>query len=99
MTVDRSALAAEAALVEAANAATPEAEFGSGSLFAPLDAPRVDRIDLSARARTLVAAGTAIRALLIQGIHDVRRHVALGDGRWLVLDSGIYGTVRASSLD
>jgi hypothetical protein len=99
VTVDRSALASETALVEAANAAAPETEFGSDALFAPLEALRVDRIDLSARARALIAAGLAIRTLLMQGIHELRRRVALGDGRWLVLESGIYGTARASSLD
>ena len=95
MTVDRSRVSSEAALAEAANVCAPDVDGGSDTAFAPLDAQCVDRIGLSARARTLIAAGLAVRALLIQGIHELRRRVAVGDGRWLVLESGIY-SLRSS---
>ena len=51
---------------------------------------RVDQIALSRHASALIAAGLAVRALLIKGFEEIQKRIALPNGRSLVLESGIY---------
>ncbi|HXM19365.1 MAG TPA: hypothetical protein VN934_11230 [Candidatus Tumulicola sp.] len=50
----------------------------------------LDRIDLSLRARALIRAGLAVRALIINALLNVSRRLVL-NGRTIVFEAGIYG--------
>jgi hypothetical protein len=50
----------------------------------------LDRIDLSLRARALIRAGLAVRALIINALLNVSRLLVL-NGRTIVFEAGIYG--------
>jgi hypothetical protein len=89
MTIPRSRLAPVAAALEEARAGAVDGDFDA--LVMTAEAGREDRIGLSARASMLIAAGLALRAYVCSGIEDVRQRVALGRGRWLVVESGLYG--------
>ena len=94
MTVDRSLLSSELGRVDRAHAGPDEVDAVSDAYFASLESGRVDRIALSSRARALIAAGLAVRAFVIGRLEELRQRVAIGWGRWLVLESGIYGIGR-----
>jgi hypothetical protein len=49
-----------------------------------------DVIIVSPRALAIVRAGIAVRAFVIRGLETLRRTIALGEGRTLVLEYGIY---------
>lgn len=91
MTVDRSRVASDAEAIDAANAEASDVGPVADPLFSSLELVRVDRISLSNRAGALLAAGLALRAFVAMGIEDICQRVALDRGRWLVLESGIYG--------
>ena len=56
-----------------------------------------DAITLSARAAALVRAGLAVRAFVMAGWEHVRRLVTLSNGRSLVFENGLYGTLPFAS--
>jgi hypothetical protein len=55
--------------------------------------PNGDVIVLSHRALAIVRAGRLVRAFVIAGLETLRRTVALGTGRTLRLEHGIYQLV------
>ena len=90
MTIDRPRSAPTAASPDARVAGSEGIDDAGELDFAPLEASRLDRIALSARAQALIAAGLAVRAFVLHGIEEVYRRVTLDRGRWLTLESGIY---------
>jgi hypothetical protein len=55
--------------------------------------PSGDVIVMSQRALTLIQAGQRVRAFVIAGLETIRRSIALGANRTLVLEHGIYQLV------
>lgn len=92
MTVPRSRLAPAASLEETRSDAIGIDELDPLAYAA--EALREDKIGLSARASALITAGLALRAYVRSGIEDVRQRVALGRGRWLVLETGLYAVTH-----
>lgn len=90
MTIDRSRVAHDAPPIGPLQVGTNDVD-ASYAFFDPIDATRIDRIALSPRAQALIAAGLAVRAFLLDRVDEIRQRIALGKGRWLVLESGIYG--------
>jgi len=95
VTVDGSRPAPLALPAGPAQAGTAE-PFGADADLAieQAETARIDRIALSPRAHALIAAGLAVRAFALEHAADVRRTIALGAGRSLVFDGGIYGVDR-----
>ena len=91
MTVDRSRVASDADAIDGANAQAGGVGAAADPFLGQLEPVRVDRISLSNRAGAMLAAGLALRAFIITGIEDICQRVALDRGRWLVLESGLYG--------
>lgn len=75
--------------------ATPVEPADAAAAVALWHAPisKRDAINLSARAAALVRAGLAVRAYVMAGWENVRRIVALPNGRTLLFENGLYSTV------
>jgi len=93
MSVKESRASSDPAGVQAASRAavaavdrSRETSGGSGGQV------RFDTIVLSERARALVRAGRAMRALVMTALATAHRTLALASGLALVLDGGIYRT-------
>jgi len=82
---------AATAPIEAAPGGSLGAPCGVDDLASPLEAVRLDRISLSARAGALIEAGLKVRAYVMRGLEQVRAYVALPNGWTLVLEDGLYG--------
>jgi hypothetical protein len=54
-----------------------------------------DVVMASAEALAIVKAGLLVRALVIAGLEKLKRSVALGGGRMLTLEYGVYRVTRA----
>jgi hypothetical protein len=91
VTIDRSRVVHDAPLIGPPHADSSAVDAASDAFFDFIDATRVDRIVLSPHAQGLIAAGLAVRAFLLDRVDEIRQRIALGNGRWLVFESGIYG--------
>ncbi len=91
MTIDGSRVAHDAPPIGPPHAGATGIDAASDPYVDPIDAMRIDRIALSPRAHALIAAGLAVRAFLLERVDEIRQRIALGNGRWLVFESGIYG--------
>jgi hypothetical protein len=91
VTIDGSRVAPDAVPIGPPHAGYGGIDSASDAYVDTIDAMRIDRIALSPRAHALITAGLAVRAFVLDRVEDIRQRVALGNGRWLVFESGIYG--------
>jgi hypothetical protein len=91
VTIDRSHVAHDPPPIGPPHAGGNGIDSASDIYFDPFEATRIDRIALSPRAHALIAAGLKVRAFVLDRVEDIRLRIALGNGRWLVFESGIYG--------
>ncbi len=82
---------AAAPLAAPAAGEAPAAHPSSGVVVG--GTPSGDVIVMSRRALAILRAGQLVRAFVIAGLETIRRRVALGTGRTVLLEHGIYQLV------
>ncbi len=93
MTIGASGTPEPAAIVQSAPTTGPLAEAHPLAGVIVGGFPGGDVIIVSTRALALVRAGLAVRAFVIHGLEGLRRTIAIGAGRTLCLEYGIYRTI------